>query len=83
MRVILTILTTSLLAACATPGDRAARMEREVAEMVKTYGPACEKLGYKADSDPWRDCILQLNGQESQRRAAPTCFRSYGFLQCL
>lgn len=29
--------------------------------MILVYGPACEKLGYKNDTDMWRDCILQIS----------------------
>lgn len=28
--------------------------------MVQVYGPACEKLGFKSDTDPWRNCIIGL-----------------------
>ena len=55
------ILTTVLLAACATPAEQAAQMEREVDRMIVVYGPACDKLGYQNKTDLWRDCVLRLS----------------------
>jgi len=52
MRLLLILL---LLAGCATP-------EQKADKMVERYGPACSKLGYQADSDKWRDCIVAMNG---------------------
>lgn len=49
------------LAGCATPAEQSAVMSREMDRMIVVYGPACEKLGYKNDSDPWRNCILQMS----------------------
>lgn len=76
-----------LVAACATPAERAARMEREVERMIQIYGPACSRLGYKPETDPWRDCILSLNDQENTLRyttrpMTTTCFGHRGFFQC-
>ena len=48
---IAVILSIVLLAACATPAEQAAMMNREVDRMIVVYGPACEKLGYKSDTD--------------------------------
>lgn len=85
MRAFIFFTIVAALAGCATPAERAAQMQREVNEMIIVYGPACEKLGYKADSDPWRDCILQLNAKETYRRGYPAvtnCFGHRGFVQC-
>jgi hypothetical protein len=76
-----------LLAGCVTQAERTAQMEREVDEMIQVYGPACEKLGYKADSDQWRDCVLRLSTKDSLSRysRSPTmtsCFGHRGFFQC-
>ena len=49
-----------VLAGCATTAERSAKMQREADKMIVIYGPACEKLGYKTGTDPWRDCILRL-----------------------
>lgn len=87
MRAIVVAGFAALLAACATPAERAAQMEREVDRMIQIYGPACSKLGYKPDSDPWRDCVLNLNDQDnaqrySTRAMTTTCFGHRGFFQC-
>jgi hypothetical protein len=48
MRFHLPVLLLALVAACATPEQRAARVEQEVTAMIQEYGPGCERLGYKA-----------------------------------
>jgi hypothetical protein len=87
MRSSTAFVLISLLAACTTQADRTARMQQEVDEMVAIYGPACAKLGYKSDSDPWRDCVLRLSAKDTQARYSrmPTttsCFGHRGFFQC-
>jgi hypothetical protein len=68
---------TALLAGCATPSpaERAAKAERQMDEMMVVYGPACDKLGYKRDSNPWRDCVLNLARKDDMR----TYSRMYGY----
>ena len=61
-----------LLAGCATQAERTARVQREVDEMIATYGPACEKLGYKNGADPWRDCVLRLSAKDTAERYSRT-----------
>lgn len=81
----LALLAASLLAACATPEQRAAEMQRQVDEMITVYGPACERLGYSRDAQGWRDCILRLDAHETRYRTTPsttTCFGHRGFFQC-
>lgn len=87
MRTPIALGLAALLAACATPAERAAQMEREAEQMMQIYGPACEKLGYKSDSDLWRDCILRLSAQDTFERygrspSTMTCFGHRGFFQC-
>lgn len=87
MRAVLLLGLTALLAACATPAERAAQMEREVDRMIQIYGPACSKLGYKPETDAWRDCVLSLNNQDNAQRYATrpmtgTCFGHRGFFHC-
>lgn len=85
MRCIFPVLLMALLAGCATtPAEREARMQREVDQMVQTYGPVCDKLGYKRDTDPWRDCVVKLDTKNSYERLAnqpimPPFFAPYGF----
>ena len=87
-RYWLPILLAMNLSGCATltPAERAARMQVEVEEMIKIYGPACEKLGYSPDSDEWRDCILRLSAKEEFRyRTYPmttNCVGHRGFYNC-
>jgi len=87
MHTFVTSILIAVLAGCATQADRTARMQREVDEMIATYGPACERLGYKGDADPWRDCVLRLNAKDAAARYSrmPTttsCFGHRGFFQC-
>jgi len=87
MRILGYVVLAALIAGCATPAENAARMQREVDEMIQTYGPACERLGYKNDSDPWRDCVLRLSTKDSYERyraysTTTSCFGHRGFFQC-
>lgn len=85
MRASFVLLLVLSLAGCATQAERAAQIAREVDDMIRVYGPGCEKLGYKADSDPWRECILRLATKSSlERREVTTtnCIGSRGFLTC-
>lgn len=59
MRVLL--LITVMLGGCATVAERTAQAERDMEASLQIQGPACEKLGYQKDSDPWRDCVLRLS----------------------
>ncbi|MGE5472573.1 MAG: hypothetical protein ACM3X0_17410 [Bacteroidota bacterium] len=76
----------SALVGCASPAERAARMQAEVDEMIVVYGPACERLGYKRDSDPWRECVIRLASKMEQRNfsypATTTCVGQHGFFNC-
>lgn len=80
------IVLLAALSACMTQADRVAAEKAEVDEMIKVYGPACEKLGYVKDADPWRDCILRLRAHDDERyRTRPTtttCVGHRGFYNC-
>lgn len=89
MRIFILILGAGLLASCATPEDRAVAVQREVDQMVATYGPACERLGYQANGDRWRDCVMRLAQRDERHYLAysrfPTttqCFGHRGFFNC-
>ncbi len=78
-------LLIALLAGCATPEERAARAHAEMDEMIKVYGPACEKLGFTKDTEPWRQCILNLSSRDTYR-SRPTntsCTAFNGFVNCV
>ncbi len=85
MRRISPVLLIALLAGCATtPAEREARTQREVDRMVQWYGPTCDKLGYKRDTDPWRDCIVKLDTKSAYQHLAnqpfmPPYFGPFGF----
>ena len=87
MRTFIVLIAAGFLTGCATQADRMAQAQREVDEMIAVYGPACEKLGYKRDSDQWRECILHLNTNNTiaHYRTAPTmtsCIGHRGFFDC-
>jgi hypothetical protein len=67
-------------AACSTPQERAAQKQAEVANMMAVYGPACARLGFKPDSDPWRNCILNLSTKDDLQRASayPDYYSAWG-----
>ena len=85
MRALAVSILMLFVAGCATQAERAAQVQREVEEMIRVYGPGCEKLGYKPDSDLWRDCVLRLSTKDSlERRDFTTtdCIGSRGFVHC-
>jgi hypothetical protein len=85
MRAVFTTLLFVALAGCATPAERAAAVQRDVDEMIQVYGPGCERLGYRSDTDPWPACVLRLAHRDDlQRRALTTtnCIGHRGFFSC-
>ena len=87
MRTVSFLALAAALAGCMSPAERAAQVERDVEDMIAIYGPACEKLGYAADSDPWRDCILRLNARDradrySRMPSTTSCVGHRGFFNC-
>lgn len=67
-----------LLAGCTTPQERATRNQAEVERMMAEYGPACERLGYAPNSDPWRSCVLKLNERDDLLRYPPDYYGGWG-----
>jgi hypothetical protein len=87
MRILGSLLLGALLVGCMTVDERAAQQEQKVDEMLAVYGPACAKLGFEGNSDPWRSCVLNLSSKDSYDRYnrgpfTSNCFRHRGFLQC-
>jgi hypothetical protein len=85
MRILSLSVLVMFVAGCATQAERAAQVQRNVDDMLAVYGPGCEKLGYRRDSDPWRDCVLRLATKDSiERRDFTTtnCITSRGFITC-
>ncbi|CAN5161343.1 hypothetical protein BH11PSE11_BH11PSE11_17620 [soil metagenome] len=66
--LVLVTAISILLGGCATPEQRAADLEREVAQMMQIYAPACEHLGFQRNTDAWRNCILNLNANDEMKR---------------
>jgi hypothetical protein len=85
MRAFAVTVLVLFVAACATQAERAAQVQRDVDDMIMVYGPGCEKLGFKPDSDPWRDCIIRLATKddiERYSRDSINCIGHPGFFQC-
>lgn len=85
IRSFATALLVLVVAGCATQAERAAQVQREVEQMIQLYGPGCEKLGYKNDSDPWRECVLRLAQRDDRYNRYPistNCIGHRGFMQC-
>ena len=68
MRALAVCLFAILVAGCVTQSERAAQVQRDVDDMIQVYGPGCEKLGYKTDSDQWRDCVVKLATKDNLER---------------
>jgi hypothetical protein len=87
MRNLALCAALAALGGCMTTAERSAQMQAEIDQMVAVYGPACEKLGFQANTDPWRNCVLGLSAQKTRERyyAYPrttTCFGHRGFYNC-
>ncbi len=68
-----------LLAACSTPEQRAAQLQADIDRMMVQYGPACTRLGFAVNSDPWRSCVLQLSAKDdAERYGYPHYYAGYG-----
>jgi hypothetical protein len=85
MRALAVSILMLFVAGCVTQAQRAAQVQREVEEMIGVYGPGCEKLGFKTDSDQWRDCVLRLATKDKLERrdfTTTNCVGSRGFFHC-
>ena len=60
LHFILLILSVFCLCGCTTPQQRAAAEQARMDRMIGEFGPACYQLGYPANSDQWRSCVVQL-----------------------
>lgn len=72
-----TVLLICIIAGCATPEQIAARraaeaqaQEQQNIAYTRALAGQCEAVGYARNSDPWRNCIVQLHGQNQANRAA-------------
>jgi hypothetical protein len=66
---IVTVSIAAFLASCTTtPAEQAVQKQQEADRMHVVYGPACEKLGFKRDTDPWRNCVIGLSQKDAIAR---------------
>ena len=81
MRVLmLTAASVVCLLGCATPQEKAMKQQAEMDRMIAEYGPACTRLGYAMNSDPWRNCVVQLAARNDAGRGgvSTSIFGSWG-----
>ena len=81
MRVLMLMAAGVLcLQGCATPQEKAMQQQAEMDRMMVEYGPACTQLGFAANSDPWRNCIVQLATKNGYGRGgvSTSVFGSFG-----
>lgn len=71
------VLLALALAGCATPEQLAAQREAQIEyqrqqEIAYTMRlrQQCEAIGYRQDTDQWRECILRLHQQAQAQNAA-------------
>jgi hypothetical protein len=70
MKAIPLLLCVAAISGCATPEQIAARrayeaqqQEQAVAAYTEGLARQCEGIGYTRNTDPWRQCIIQIHGQ--------------------
>ncbi|MEH6434019.1 hypothetical protein [Massilia sp. DD77] len=77
--MILTAASAFCLLGCMTPQEKALKQQAEMDRMMAEFGPACVQLGYAANSDPWRNCVLQLAAKDGKYEGVSTSiFGSWG-----
>lgn len=52
---ILMLVSPIFILGCASNSERAA--ESDVRRRVDVYGPACEQMGFRVDTDAWHFCV--------------------------
>ena len=63
-------MKTLMLVAILAVSGCALTPEQRVVHMIKTYSPACQKLGFEVDSDANRQCMLQMDARQQADDAA-------------
>lgn len=66
--LILAAASACCLLGCATPQEQAMKQQAEMERMMAEFGPACTQLGFAANTDPWRNCVVQLAERNGARR---------------
>lgn len=62
MKLFLITLLAAVSGCAMTP-------EQRVDHMLKTYGPACQKLGFEVDSDASRHCMMTMDSKQQDEDA--------------
>jgi len=79
MRIVMLMAASALcLLGCATPQDRALAQQAEVERMMAEFGPACTKVGYTPNTDPWRDCVVQSATRSGRSGVSTSLFGGFG-----
>lgn len=78
--VILGLASVLCLFGCSTPQERAQKQAAAMDRMIGEFGPACYQLGYPANSDQWRNCVVQLAARNEARQGgiSTSLFGSWG-----
>jgi hypothetical protein len=77
---ILFVVSVVCLLGCISPQERAANEQARMNRMIGEFGPACYRLGYPANSDQWRNCVMQLAERDQATRGgvSTSFFGSFG-----
>lgn len=78
--LMLTAASVFCLLGCTTPQEQAMKQQAQMDRLMAEYGPACSQLGYATNTDPWRNCVMQLatrNG-DNRGRISTSIFGSFG-----
>ena len=80
MRTLMMATSIVCLLGCTTPQEKALKQQAEMDRMMAEYGPACTQLGHAPNSDPWRNCVLQLAANSGANRGgvSTSIFGSWG-----
>lgn len=62
------VIATIAMAGCATKAGEIARAEVAMDRRIEVYGPVCDKIGFKRDTDAWRNCVVTFNPWYHPRR---------------
>jgi hypothetical protein len=56
------------------------KQQAEMERLMTEFGPACTQLGFVPNSDPWRNCVVQLAERDGFRRGgvSTSMFGSFG-----
>ena len=80
IRAISILGVVLVFAGCATNPQAEQQKATQLMEYkIHVYGPACEKLGFNKDTDPWRECI-QREYEQTQMMRQPYNYWDYPYM---